>query len=60
MTAGKTEKQAKEAYATTSSMTGISEAELMKLANMSEAEQERWAQEYAAKQVAISLNPATR
>lgn len=55
MTAGKTEKQAKrEAYATTSSMTGISEAELMKLANMSEAEQERWAQEYAAKQVATA------
>ena len=53
MASGVNEKQAvKEAYASTSSMTGISQAELMKLANMSEAEQERWAQEYAAKQVA--------
>ncbi|MBP9584993.1 MAG: hypothetical protein KBE26_07220, partial [Bacteroidales bacterium] len=52
---GVSEKQAKkEAYASTSSMTGISQAELMKLANMSEAEQERWAQEYAAKQVATA------
>ncbi len=55
LSSGVSEKQAKkEAYASTSSMTGISQAELMKLANMSEAEQERWAQEYAAKQVATA------
>ena len=53
LASGVNEKQAiKEAYASTSSMTGISQEELMKVANMSEAEQERWAQEYAAKQVA--------
>lgn len=55
LTAGKSEKQAKkEAIAATSSMTGISQADLMKLANMSEAEQERWAQEFAAKQIATA------
>lgn len=55
LASGVNEKQAiKEAYASTSSMTGISQEELMKVANMSEAEQERWAQEYAAKQVATA------
>ena len=53
LTAGKSEKEAeREAYAPASAMTGISQADLMKLANMSEAEQDKWAQEYAAKQVA--------
>lgn len=52
LTAGKSEKEAeREAYASASAMTGISQAELMKLSEMSEAEQEQWAKEYAAKQV---------
>lgn len=52
--AGRKDEMTENAMAAVSARTGISQEEMMKLANMSEEEQEKWAQEYAAKQMAAA------
>lgn len=48
------DEMAGNAMAAVSARTGISQEEMMKLANMSEEEQEKWGQEYAARQMAAA------
>ncbi len=54
LASGSEDNMKKNAMSAVSAKTGISQEEMMKLANMSEEEQERWAQEYAAKQMAAA------